>query len=494
MSNLTKGIVLIGVILAIGVGLVVWKKKVGGHSESFNHMSRAELELLLGDVAKTNPMVLKRLAEDPEMKKQQLDNLKQLLAFASQAQREGLADSPSNSEELKNIKAELQAVSYDREINKDKGPMPPFGFITEDQIKAFWEAPPGQAERGFLDRIGLGEPADTRSNDQKFNDWINAKIEILRASNPDMANREISEEERTQARESFAKVRIYQAEYEKKAKAGELSAEFIAKTDLQVKLQQAQFLARLYAEKVAERLKVTDEDVEKYIAEHPELSPDAKKTKAEEILQRAKSGEDFAALANEFSDDPGNQGADGTKQGGLYKDVSKGRMVAPFEEAALKLEAGEVAPEVVPTDFGFHIIKLERKLGPSATKNDEKDPTAAGEANGDTYDVRHILITTMIKDADNPTAREMPIKDYVRTKLETEREKKMIEEIVASNGVQVPEDFTIPQVSDAEIQQQMRQRQQPQMPPPGEPGDIDADEPAKSAKPADKKPAPKKSK
>jgi hypothetical protein len=481
---------LVGVILAIGVGLVVWKKRVGGHSESFNHMSRAELELLLSDVAKTNPMVLKRLAEDPEMKKQQLENLKQLLAFASQAQREGLADEPSNREELRNIKAELQAVSYDREINKDKGPMPPFGFISEDQIKTFWEAPPAPGEQGFLDRLGLGEPADTRSNEQKFNDWLSAKIEILRASNPDMANREISEEERTQARESFAKVRIYQAEYQKKAKAGELSEEFIAKTNLQVKLQQAQFLARLYAEKAAERLKVSDEEIEKYIAAHPELSPDTKRAKAEEILQRARSGEDFAALANEFSDDPGNQGADGTKQGGLYKDVPKGRMVAPFEEAALKLEAGEVAPEVVPTDFGFHIIKLERKLGPSPTKKDEKDPTA-GESDGETYDVRHILITTMIKDPDNPMAREMPVKEYVRTKLETEREKKMVEDIVASNGVQVPEDFTIPEISDAQLQQQMRQRQQPQMPPPGEPGNIEDDVP-EPAKPADKKPAAKK--
>ncbi|MEO7540237.1 MAG: hypothetical protein ABIV21_09420, partial [Pyrinomonadaceae bacterium] len=87
MSNLTKGIILIVVILAIGVGLVVWKNRVGGHaSESFNSISRQEVEMLLSDVAKTNPMILKRLAEDPEMKKQQMDNLKQLLAFASQAQ------------------------------------------------------------------------------------------------------------------------------------------------------------------------------------------------------------------------------------------------------------------------------------------------------------------------------------------------------------------------------------------------------------------------
>ena len=71
---------MIVIILAIGVGLVVWKKKVGGATnESFNSISRPEIEMLLSDVAKTNPSILKKLAEDPEMKKQQIENLKQLL-------------------------------------------------------------------------------------------------------------------------------------------------------------------------------------------------------------------------------------------------------------------------------------------------------------------------------------------------------------------------------------------------------------------------------
>lgn len=483
-----------GVILAIGVGLVVWKKKVGGQSESFNHISRAEIEMLLADVAKSNPMVLKRLNEDPEMKKQQIENLKQLLAFASQAQRDGLADQPTNREELNSIKAELVAVGYDREINKDKGPMPQFGFITEDQIKAFWEAPPA-AGGGFLDRIGLGEPADTRTNEDQFNAFLNAKIETLKATNPQMADREISEEEKTQARDVFAKIRIYKAEYEKKARAGELSAEFIAKTNLQVKLQQAQFLARLFAEKATEQMKVTDEEVDKYIAAHPELSPEGKKAKAQEILQRAKAGEDFAALADELSEDPGNKGADGAGQGGLYKDVPKGRMVAPFEAAALGLEPGQVAPELVETDFGFHIVKLERKLGPTPNKED-KPADGPNAPDAETYDVRHILISTSIKDPDNPTAREAPVKDYVRNKLETEKEKKLIDEIVATNGVSVPEDFTVPEVSEEQIQQ-MRQRQQQQqqmqMPPPSTGGEED-EAPPKPAKPAAKKPEGKKGK
>ena len=184
MSNLTKGIILIVAVLAIGVGLVVWKKKIGGHEEmAFNKISREEIELLLSDAAKSNPVALKRLAEDPELKKTQLENLKQLLAFATQAQKEGLADDPANKTELENIRAEIIAANYDREINKDKGPMPQFGFISEEQVDQYMSDP---------------------EHENQFNAFLDSKLNMLKASNPAMANREISEDEKKQAREYFA--------------------------------------------------------------------------------------------------------------------------------------------------------------------------------------------------------------------------------------------------------------------------------------------------
>lgn len=486
MSNLTKGIILVVAILAIGAGLVVWKNKVGHASESFNAISKAEIEMLLADVAKTNPAVLKRLREDPEMKKQQVENLKQLLAFASQAQRDGLTAEPTNRQELDSIRAEILAVNYDREINKDKGPMPPFGFITEEQVKEYWGQDGKQpAEKGWFEnlkaKIGLAGTAESRTHEAEFNDFLNAKIAVLKASTPEMKDREISEEEKTQARDIFAKIRIYKAEYDKKAAAGELSKEFVDRANLQVKLQQAQFLARLFAEKITEKTKVTDEEVAKYIADHPELDPAVKRTKAQGILDRAKAGEDFAALANEFTEDPGNKAPDGTSQGGIYKDVPKGQMVAPFEAAALALQPGQVAPELVETDYGFHIIKLERKLEP-------KDVNGKKE---ETYDARHILISTGFKDPDNPTAREAPVKDYVRNKLETEKEKKLIDEIVASNNVQVPADFTVPEVSEEQLKQ-MQQKQQMQMPQGMPPPGADTGPETKPTKATPKKPEAKK--
>lgn len=80
---------------------------------------------------------------------------------------------------------------------------------------------------------------------------------------------------------------------------------------------------------------------------------------AEDLRQRADSGEDFAELAREYSGDPGN-----AQQGGDLGWFERGTMVAPFEEAAFNLEPGEVS-DVVETPYGLHIIKLEERETPS---------------------------------------------------------------------------------------------------------------------------------
>mgnify|MGYP001608297360 CR=1 FL=1 len=79
---------------------------------------------------------------------------------------------------------------------------------------------------------------------------------------------------------------------------------------------------------------------------------DAKK-KAEEVLERAKNGEDFAALAQEF-------GSDATKdQGGDLGWFGRGAMVPEFEEAVFALQPGQVGDTLVKTQFGYHIVKLD---------------------------------------------------------------------------------------------------------------------------------------
>jgi len=80
------------------------------------------------------------------------------------------------------------------------------------------------------------------------------------------------------------------------------------------------------------------------------------KEKAEELLTRVKEGEDFAKLAEEYSEDLGSKAS-----GGLYEGVAIGEFVAEFEEAALATNVGMVYPELVETSYGYHIIRLEGK-------------------------------------------------------------------------------------------------------------------------------------
>lgn len=81
--------------------------------------------------------------------------------------------------------------------------------------------------------------------------------------------------------------------------------------------------------------------------------------KAVEVLQKVKAGEDFAALAKQYSEDEGSK-----NNGGLYTGVKKGQFVAEYEEQIFdKLKVGEVAPDLVKTAFGYHIIKKEGERG-----------------------------------------------------------------------------------------------------------------------------------
>jgi peptidyl-prolyl cis-trans isomerase C len=72
--------------------------------------------------------------------------------------------------------------------------------------------------------------------------------------------------------------------------------------------------------------------------------------KMEGILQRARAGEDFAALAKEYSEDPGSK-----DRGGEYT-FPRGQMVKPFEDAAFSLQNGQIS-DIVETPYGYHIIK-----------------------------------------------------------------------------------------------------------------------------------------
>ena len=82
----------------------------------------------------------------------------------------------------------------------------------------------------------------------------------------------------------------------------------------------------------------------------------AKQKKIAEIREKLVAGkaEDFAAVAGQVSDCPSKA------QGGSLGDLNRGATVAPFEKMAFCLPVGEISP-VVETEFGYHLIKIEKK-------------------------------------------------------------------------------------------------------------------------------------
>ncbi len=95
-----------------------------------------------------------------------------------------------------------------------------------------------------------------------------------------------------------------------------------------------------------------------------DLSDAEKQTKralADDLLKRARAGEDFAKLAKQYSDDPGSKDS-----GGEYK-FGRGEMMPEFEKAAFALKTNEVS-EVVTTPYGYHVIKLSERFPGKSTE------------------------------------------------------------------------------------------------------------------------------
>lgn len=125
------------------------------------------------------------------------------------------------------------------------------------------------------------------------------------------------------------------------------------------------------------------------IPEPSQEALDSARAEAESLLARVNAGEDFAELARIYSDDPGT-----ASLGGDLGWFRRGRMVREFEEAAFQLIDGQVS-DVVQTDFGFHIIKVERYR--------------AGERQA-----RHILIRPERSESDLQRTRDLAIELQAR--------------------------------------------------------------------------------
>lgn len=87
----------------------------------------------------------------------------------------------------------------------------------------------------------------------------------------------------------------------------------------------------------------------------PKADKDRKREKLAQVKKKLQEGGDFTLLAKQYSEDPGSK-----ERGGDLGFFPKGQMVKPFDQAVFKMMPGELS-DIVETEFGYHLIKLEEK-------------------------------------------------------------------------------------------------------------------------------------
>ena len=143
-------------------------------------------------------------------------------------------------------------------------------------------------------------------------------------------------------------------------------------------IRQQESVQRMISDGIAPGISISDEEVEKFYttnidqmqrplavhARHILIKPEsadpeaqqAAMDEADKILAEIRAGEDFVKLATDRSQAPS------APQGGDLGYFGVGQMVESFEKAAFALQKGEIS-EVVQTQFGYHIIRLEDRRG-----------------------------------------------------------------------------------------------------------------------------------
>ncbi|HVF92401.1 MAG TPA: peptidylprolyl isomerase [Blastocatellia bacterium] len=388
-----KVIAAILVVLALA-GTMIWAQMspMGRGGELGNvKFDAKKMEFLVSELLP--PMQQQQLASNPEQKKTLVKTLKQILAVAQQAEKEGYAAKPDVQSKIA-IQSDLAL----REAYEKKNP----GLkVSDEEVNTYLQAHPNE-----------------------FNQLLDSEPQFkAQAQGPALE----------QMKKEFGQIKVIS----ERARADKLDLDEGVKLKMLIGRSQALFQAYMKDQQNSPTL-VTDADVNAYYNEHkgefeevrarhilfsttpggpgPEgapapkgMSKDEARKKAEATLERIRKGEDFAALAKQLSDDTGSKA-----EGGLVamdesgsdssKYFGKGMMVPQFEQAAFALKPGEVSG-VVESDFGYHIIKVEDKRTAPVT--------------------------------------EERIKQTITDKLKKEKLEKRIEEITAASNIEVAEDFTI---------------------------------------------------
>jgi peptidyl-prolyl cis-trans isomerase D len=158
-------------------------------------------------------------------------------------------------------------------------------------------------------------------------------------------------------------------------------------------------LRALYEEN-PDRFRTAEQRQARHILVATDADTDAAKAEklALELRERIAKGEDFAALARQYSDDPGS-----ASSGGDLGWAGRGTYVPAFEEALFALDAGAIT-QPVKTEFGYHVIQLVAVRPGTQKPFDEVRAELLEEARGRDLQDRFHALTEKMDDAalENP--------------------------------------------------------------------------------------------
>jgi parvulin-like peptidyl-prolyl isomerase len=344
LNSITKAWIAAGVGILFSLGIIVWQVRAS-HAAPIN-LSADDMSLIAADQA---PQIRMRLSSDDTARREFAKNVRELFAVAEEARAKGFANRPEVKRQLDLMRAFIISQNYSTTQNAA-----PF---SDAEVDNFFKEP-GQEDR------------------------LKQFIADAQARNPTMKGQDIPPDQMKEIRQQFGQVLLAER------RATESGVDKQRKTQVQIMLQQARLLASMYEEEsLSKSVKASQPEIDEYMKSHPEEQVHARhiliavksadapteegldkpqaRAKAEEVLKRVKAGENFEALAKEYSTDPGSK-----ESGGDLGWFGKGRMVPEFEKAAFALQPGQVS-EIVESPFGFHIIKVEgRRNG---------DPQAAAQ-------------------------------------------------------------------------------------------------------------------
>jgi parvulin-like peptidyl-prolyl isomerase len=386
MSAGVKAIIIAGFAVVVAACLIFWQAKYGG-AHAMTSLTPEDMTLLTETFP---PMEQLKLSGSADERKKLADDLKRILAVAEQARKEGYADKPEVKRQFDATRILVVAQTFvkkQRDANAQAADVMP----KPEEVEAFTK-----------------DPNKAKQSDQYLEDL--QKLGLV----PD--DRPITDSEKEQFRQQWAQMSLLAD----KGKAAGVDKD--RAVQLQVELQEAFTLNKIYEVQLAKtKFNPTPQEIQDYFAKHPEIDPKAARQKAEDLLKRARAGEDFAALAKENSEDPGSK-----EKGGDLGWFSRGQMVKQFEDAAFGLKDNEIS-DIVESPFGYHIIKVTGHR----TDNGQEQVQAS-----------HILIRTGDKNA-SPFAPPRSPEQIAKDAIVEEKTKQFEDELVKKSDIKVPEDYPV---------------------------------------------------